>query len=203
VVSQCLAASTACQVLLSDLATLVKHSLIPNLRRNQNHNRNFVNTSNGVVPPPWLQMASKSQTFQDDEPQEEDDNNHLVLPLGNHGGWASVCTIDWTKPLNEHVSSIIPELDWIIASDCVWLKSMLDALLDTVQGIFQRNGEARLLLSFQRRDGIDDGMFTRIETIVESVQSRGWTLECLAWRYSHIMDGDTQPKEVFLLEISP
>lgn len=195
VVSMCLAASFGSQVLLSDLPTLVENSLLPNLKRNQNHDR-LHEVTDEITAPSWLHTASQDLEFLDEEEEQ------VVVPIGSQGGWASICNIDWTKSLNEQVSSIVPELDFIIASDCVWLKSMLEALLNTVDALFQRNKESRLLLSFQRRDSKDSQMFTNIDAVVESVQSKGWTLECLAWRTA-LVDGDSTPKEVFLLEISP
>jgi hypothetical protein len=71
----------------------------------------------------------------------------------------------------------------------------MNSLLDTVHAIFQDNPLARLILSFKRRDGTDSTMFTKVETVVESVLARGWPLECLAWRYASSEDNEER-KEV-------
>lgn len=203
VVSLSLAASSSVQVLLTDLPTLVEYSILPNLKRNENVQRrspdNKDNTKSGAdVPPKWLCKASSNQIF---EEEEFDGDEKPVYPIGNAGGWASVAAVDWTKPLSDQVSSIANEMDWIIACDCVWLVSMLESLLETVERIFQNNLNARLLLSFQRRDSSDASRFTRIETIVDAVDARGWKSECLAWRYTRV-EGDSESKEVVVLEIS-
>jgi predicted nicotinamide N-methyase len=203
VVSLSLAASTAAQVLMTDLPTLVEYSILPNLRQNANQEMRTKCSDNShsmkFSPPAWLCSASSNQNF---EEEEIEGAQELVFPVGDAGGWASVAAVDWTKPLSDEISSIASELDWIIASDCVWLMSMLDALLNTVESLFQKNkSNARLLLSFQRRETSDASRFTRIETIVDSVHARGWDIECLAWRYTYV-DGDSKPKEVVVLEIA-
>jgi len=117
------------------------------------------------------------------------------------GGWASVANIDWTAPLNEEVSSI-SSLNWIMASDCVWLVSMLDSLLNTVDSLFKLNPNARLLLSFQRRDAGDNTRFSSVSSIIGSVRKRKWSIECLAWRNVR-QEGEREPKEAFVFEIVP
>ena len=121
--------------------------------------------------------------------------------MGSRGGWASIANIDWTEPLNEEVSSI-SSLDWIIASDCVWLVSMLDSLLNTVDSLFRLNPNARLILSFQRRDAGDNTRFSSVSSIVSSVRKRDWSIDCLAWRHVR-QEGEDEPKEVFVFEIIP
>lgn len=145
--------------------------------------------------PSWLCEASSNIELKEEEEDEE-----LVFPIGNTGGWASIANIDWTAPLNEEVASI-SSLDLIIASDCVWLVSMLDSLLNTVDSLFKSNPNARLLLSFQRRDKGDSTRFSKVTSIIKSVQRRKWSIECLAWRYVR-QEGEKEPKEVFLFEIT-
>jgi len=185
-------AFSGCQVLLSDLPTLVEHSLLPNLICNREIKRGI----KSIKEPRWLCNASHDMKF-----EENEDNENVVFPIGNNGGWASITTIDWTEPLNEQVSSIT-SLDWIIASDCVWLVSMLESLLNTVDSLFRKNHKARLLLSFQRRESTDGSRFSSVSSIVNSVQERQWSLDCLAWRHVR-QDGENEPKEVFVFEIAP
>jgi len=188
-----LAAATGSEVLLTDLPTLVENSLLPNLRRNESRN-DTIRRETSTTEPAWLRKASLNLEF------EEEENENVVFPIGNMGGWASIATIDWTQPLNDQVSSI-SSLDWIIASDCVWLVSMLESLLNTVDTLFSLNPNARLIMSFQRRDGIDSTQFSSLSSIVNSVKKREWSLVLLAWRYVN-QEGEDKPKEVFLFEIA-
>jgi hypothetical protein len=181
--------------------TLVQNSLLPNLKRNREESRaKGVDDGDSLRKPTWLRKASSNIEFEDEEEDEEEDDD-LVFPIGNIGGWASVANIDWTVPLNEEVSSI-SSLDWIIASDCVWLVSMLDSLLNTVDSLFKLNPNARLLLSFQRRDSGDIVRFSSVSSIISSVRTRKWSIECLAWRHVR-QEGERELKEVFVFEITP
>jgi hypothetical protein len=120
-------AATGAQVLLTDLSTLVTHSICPNLAMNssssssdsliQQQKSQQQPLSPPLAPPAWL-------------------NGTNAKPIGR--GWAGATALDWTVPVNEQLPS--PELyttiDVVVASDCVWLVSMLDALLSTVASIF-------------------------------------------------------------------
>lgn len=171
--------------------------MLPNLKRNRDESRmEGVDGGDCLRIPTWLRKASSNITL-----EEEEDEENLVFPIGNNGGWASVANIDWTVPLNEEVSSI-SSLDWIIASDCVWLVSMLDSLLTTVEALFKLNPNARLLLSFQRRDSGDNTRFSSVTSIIRSVQRKEWSIECLAWRHVR-QEGERELKEVFVFEIIP
>jgi len=102
---------------------------------------------------------------------------------------------------------------------------MLKGLFFTVQAIFDAAAVSetgrdvpKLLLSFQRRDA---DMFTTVDQVLEEIQSRGWSMKCLAWYPVIYKDEDnnesedgcdagtdkneqnTETKEVFLFEISP
>ena len=122
-------------------------------------------------------------------------------------GWASAKALDWTKPLspNQLNPSQIESIDMIVASDCVWLVSMLEALLDTVRGVFEQSKRSpTFIMSFQRRDASSDdsALFTTVDRVLTSVRGRGWSFECLAWRPVRLGDGEGD-KEVFIFEIRP
>lgn len=179
--------------------TLVENSLLPNLKRNREESRvKDIGGEDSVRKPTWLSEASSSVEFEEEDSDEEEDED-LVFPIGKRGGWASAAVIDWTAPLNDDVASI-SSLDWIIASDCVWLRSMLDSLLDTVDSLFRLNPNARLLLSFQRRDSGDNTKFSSVSSIIDSVHRRNWSIECLSWRHVR-QEGEKELKEVFVFEI--
>eukprot|EP00934_Nitzschia_sp_Nitz4_P007289 Nitzschia sp. Nitz4//scaffold32_size149145//94155//95291//NITZ4_002889-RA/size149145-processed-gene-0.130-mRNA-1//-1//CDS//3329548099//7279//frame0 len=202
-------------VLLTDLPTLVGHSVLPNLLRNQQNSR-LEEASTSTSPlPDWLYKIAS--TFDPDLLEEVDevcDHPTLCFPIGDCGGWASAAAVDWTVPLCQQVPDMPSSIDYVVASDCVWLVSMLNSLLDTVAAIFalamdrssdsdDDSSQPHLLLSFQRRDkdNQDDAKFTRVDTVLENVKQRGWHVECLAWRYVSV-EGETEPKELFLFDIS-
>jgi predicted nicotinamide N-methyase len=178
VVGASLAAAGA-HVLLTDLKTLVQHSTQPNLERN-------ASTTTSTAPPPaWLPSNA--------------------VPIGS--GWAASTAVDWTIPLDEQLEDaerVMENVEVIIASDCVWLVNMMEPLFETVDCVFRRNPNAKLLLSFQRRDPKDtstsSSMFTTVDRVLTTMmEQRKWSVHCLAWRPIHQSD----PKEVFLFEATP
>ncbi|GAX11537.1 hypothetical protein FisN_22Lu261 [Fistulifera solaris] len=162
------------EVLATDLPTLVENAIYPNQQRNKNN-------APSSPCPEWLAASS-------------------TVPIGS--GWLGSTALDWTKPVQEQLSEIQRHnLDLIVASDCVWLVSMLDALLDTVASLFHFSPNATFLMSFQRRDvRKESALFTTVDGILSAVRCRGWALDCLSWKYVKV-DGDEEKKEVFLLEI--
>jgi len=118
-------------------------------------------------------------------------------------GWEPVHSTDWTISVEQQIpTDIITPIDVLVASDCVWLVSMLDDILDTVAGIFQHSPNVKFLMSFQRPDS-DEGdssrMFTTVDCVLVNVMNRGWTIDCLAWQ-PVVYDKDDSI-EVFFFEI--
>ena len=206
-------AACGAEVLLTDLPTLVDNSIKPNLVRNKScaiNNANNNNESSRIdsdeqqasgsavnhdCPPKWLTSTSSSAAETD------------PVPIGR--GWANATALDWTRPVHEQLStSQLEGVDLIVASDCVWLTSMLDSLLDTVESIFSYAAPAdasnstttrplppprsrSFLMSFQRRDSSSSsqsgssgsGMFTTVDMIIDTIKrKRMWNIDCLAWR---------------------
>ena len=172
-VGSCLANSGA-HVVMTDLPTLVAHSIEPNLIRNS--------MGSNEKCPEWLQSIS-------------------AVKIGH--GWAAATSLDWTVPVEQQISThMLSNIDVVVASDCVWLVSMLDALLDTVAGIFRHSPHAKLLMSFQRRDsaqGNASSMFTTVDRVLADIKDRGWTVDCLTWR--QVVYNKNDGKEVFVFEI--
>jgi predicted nicotinamide N-methyase len=169
------------QVVLTDLPTLVDHATRGNLYANRSSN-----SSNNKVSPV---AASEGKS----PPATPDWFSTEPVLIGNHNnGWATTMALDWRIPIDQQLPlSMYSNLDFIVASDCVWLVSMLDALLDTVAAIFEACTKSSstiptLILSFQRRDsrceGDDSPNFTTVHRVMRSVQARGWSMDCLAWR---------------------
>lgn len=162
-------------VLVTDLPTLVTNAILPNQQRNQK------DSAASLSCPVWLSGA---------------------VPMGR--GWLGATPLDWTKSVHEQLSEEQrQDLDLILASDCVWLVSMLDAILDTVSCLFLESPRASFLLSFQKRDVHgESALFTTVESIVDAVHQRKWSLNCLAWNHVKV-DGEEEMKKVFLFEIQP
>lgn len=186
------------QVLLTDLADLVKDSLYPNLLQNSNHNNihqqkcNMSSDENDSCPD-WL---GQSQSYP-------------AVAVGK--GWVAATALDWNKPLEDQLSPEQCHVDLIVACDCVWLISMLQGLFSTAAAIFKSSKTnsdlksrriPRLLLSFQRRDS---DMFTTVDRVLDEIKAHNWSVECLAWYpVTYEEDGESKSeKEVFLFEISP
>jgi hypothetical protein len=186
-------ASAGARVLLTDLPTLVDNAVQPNLHRNKE-------TASAAQKeeecPAWLEQFD-------------------AMPIGR--GWAATTPLDWTRPVESQLSAdLLSNTDLIIASDCVWLVSMLTALLDAVQVVFAASpATTAFVMSFQRRDAAQQGggagdhddddstLFTTVDRVVAAVEARRWSMECLAWRPA-VLDGTAyDDKEVFVLEILP
>ena len=192
VVGCCLAAAGG-HVLLTDLPTLVEHSVKPNLERNKNSQANLSSNDEDIAAaaltcPAWLKWQSDT-----------------AVRIGT--GWAATTTIDWKEPL---VDQQLPaeqcrSIDLIVASDCVFLVEMLESLLAVVANIFAQAQERKpaLMLSFQRRDakdGDNSKSFTTVNRVIAEVKARGWSIDCLAW-YPVVVGEDRS--QVFVFEILP
>lgn len=180
------------EVLLTDLPTLVDHSIEPNLKVNgtivagqvapDNRNRR----ENGKLPEWLLQQPIKGS-----------DAN--VYEFGT--SYVATNALDWTRPVCEQICLPGTDVDLILASDCVWLVSMLESLLDTVSDIMGH--KSKFLLSMQKRevDGTESaGMFTTVQSVLDAIEERSWKWACVAWKPVRLVDG--QDSEAFAFEIT-
>ena len=192
------AASNGAQVLLTDLPTLVTESLLPNLQRNANTKKSS-KTAQDESPSAWLvspEPTTPVDTVKDESSSSSTPDLPAPVPIGS--GWVAAAPLDWTQPVVDQqlTRKQCQAVDMIIACDCVWLVSMLDGLLNTVQEIFHAHDSSAgsshskptLLMSFQRRDPKDttnnseNGMFTTVDRVIDEIKKRQWSLECLAWQ---------------------
>ncbi|KAL7531066.1 hypothetical protein ACHAXR_003822 [Thalassiosira sp. AJA248-18] len=181
------------QVLISDLPTLVENAIDCNLLRNKKVTASIPNKlSKEDSCPSWLAPDG--------------------MQIGK--GWAKSTPLDWTCPLDEQLTKDqTSSIDFIVASDVVFLASMLDSLLHTVESLFQASSSNNpsFILSFQRRDakdGEESTMFTTVKGVISAIEERGWKLDCLAWRpvtvrkeTNGVVTNDES--EVFVFEIKP
>lgn len=159
-------AAIGSQVLLTDLPTLVSNAIDGNLLRNE---KPSISISTAII---------------------EDECPSWLAPDGvriGASGWAFAHPLDWMRPLDEQLTKgQTTNIDFIIASDVVFLVSMLNALLNTVESIFQAShNNPSFILSFQRRDakdGEESATFTTVKGVMLAVEDRGWSIDCLAWR---------------------
>lgn len=179
-------------VLITDLPTLVENAIDDNLQRNSMEDPIEESEMNLDAFPSWL--GSKAYR------------------IGK--GFANSASLDWTIPIEDQLTfDQCKSIDFIIASDVVFLVSMLTALLDTVASIFALSSanNPSFILSFQRRDsqdGEDSESFTTVKRVISEVKKRGWSVDCLAWRPVTVLkerDGRVvkDMSEVFVFEIRP
>lgn len=176
-------AAMGAEVILTDLSTLVDNAIQSNIVLNE----------------------MKDEIHTKDNPKWMEDSNAVRIGYG----WAGVKALDWSHPVHQQLPiNMYNDIDFIIASDCVWLSSMLNSLLDTVASVFEASRKETgpvLLMSFQRRDtkqkGVDS-MFTTVDTVVNTMKERNWKIECISWRYSDLRNDDGSPKEVYLFHVS-
>jgi hypothetical protein len=178
-------------VLLTDLSTLVENAIHVNLERNESILASFQIDGNDCVPcPSWLATGRR---------------------MGK--GWADAASLDWTKHISEQITyEQSSSIDMIIASDVVFLRTMMKSLFDTVEALFQasKDNKPSLILSFQKRDakdGKESEAFTTVDGVLAAVEERGWKVECLAWRTVAVRVEDAtglvqdDTSEVFVFEI--
>lgn len=174
------------KVLMTDLKTLVDHSLWPNIMANITED-NMKKTNDET--PFWL-------------------GEHVTKVKK---GWASAIPLDWTKSVSDQLQKEqIENVELIISCDCVWLVSMMDGVLNSAALVFEmsKSEDITLLMSFQRRDNKDGSKsetFTTVEGVLASVEARGWKVKCLAWRPVVVkgIDDFREKKDVFIFEIRP
>lgn len=180
-------ASLGAHVLLTDLPTLVENAIEANLERNEK----ILGTYNDDLcpTPTWLESGRR---------------------IGM--GYADSTPLDWTKPIEEQLTEEQSStIDIILASDVVFLASMMKSLFDTVAALFKtsRQKNPSLILSFQKRDAQDQDSlsFTTVDGVIAAVKERGWTIDCLAWRTVAVRKEDINgvvrddESEVFVFEI--
>ena len=186
------------QVLLTDLPTLVENAIDCNLAHNEKITASISNANDSPTNienecPQWL------------APDE--------IRIGK--GWAATASLDWTRPVKEQLTTEqSSSIEFIVASDVVFLVSMLNSLFDTVDSIFceASNNNPSFILSFQRRDakeGEESSLFTTVKGVLSAVEDRGWVCECLAWRPVAVRKEESNgavtdaESEVFVFEIKP
>ena len=129
-------AAAGAHVLLTDLATLVENATYPNILANCNKlDDNHVNNKH---------ICDHTTTSMNDEYAEclQWLQPFHGVPIGK--GWAATTPLDWTQPISKQLHRHHYEnVDLIVASDCVWLVSMLNALLDTVAFFFQQSSTSQ------------------------------------------------------------
>jgi hypothetical protein len=191
-VGTCLAAAGG-NVLITDLSILVEHGIWPNLRRNSNNNNSRSNNSDEASPsshdsecPSFLETAIKYSPTSNDNY-----NNHDPVPIGK--GWASAVVIDWFQPLSSQLSNeTVSNIDIIVACDCLFLKKLIDPLLNMISDIFDAaarndNNDCKLLFTYERRNMM--GLFISLEDLLDKITNeRGWLIECLSWRTLSVED---------------
>jgi hypothetical protein len=191
---------------MTDLPTLVEEAVGVNLARN------------------GRRIAPLSTTVWSAGDDHESSCPRWLEPGGTRvgKGWAAAAPLDWTRPLDGQLTpEAASSVELLVASDVVFLMSMLNALFDTVGSIFEASSSAGLsfVLCFQRRDAADGdhddggcsgagGAFTTATGVISAAERRGWSVDCLAWRPVTVRKetggivADNE-SEVFLLEIRP
>lgn len=177
IVGTCLAAVGA-KVLVTDLPVLVEHSIRPNLKRNGNVDDVF-----------------------------ESNNNDCDFFLNSHEyshiekGWAQAVVLDWLIPISEQLpQSTSSAIDVVIACDCLFLRKLIDPLLSILSTLFQYSLKSpKFLFTFQQRNM--KGVFISLDELIERIEDRGWSVECIAWRPVAV-DGDGE-QDLYLFEVHP
>ena len=115
-------------------------------------------------------------------------------------GWACATALDWLKPVSEQLSSSVMSIDVIIACDCLFLKKLIDPLLDDIISVlFDTMATPRLLFTYQRRHLM--GVFIGLEDLLERIELRGLHAQCVAWRNIEVEGDGTN--ELYLFEVTP
>ena len=91
-------------------------------------------------------------------------------------------------------------IDLVVSCDGLWLKHMLESILNVLDSVFAAAAAPPpFIFTYQRRG--KNEMFTTLEGVLDAMQCRGWTTECLAWRMVHCgknEDGSDEVNQLFL-----
>ena len=209
-------AAVGAQVILTDLPTLVTHAIGPNIDRNANKVNTTTTTTTTTTndaattitdvirtnaPPPNGNPISDSSSLAWNSSQWIPD----AVAVGR--GWAQAAVLDWMKPLDEQKiarDTFLSKLDLVVSCDGLWLKRMLESILNVLDSVFALSDSVQFLFTYQRRG--KNEMFTTLEGVLDALQRRGWTTECLAWRTVHCgtnEDGSEEINPLFLFRTTP
>ena len=113
-------------------------------------------------------------------------NEQDYIQIGE--GYARATVLDWLKPISEQQSTeTISTFDVIIGCDCLFLEKLVDPFLNMIEDLFDQCKRPTLLFTYQRRNM--KGVFSTLEDLLKRVESRGWSVDCLACR-SISVEGD-------------
>ena len=200
VVGSCLAAAGA-NVLITDLPVLVKHGIGPNLRRNGRANSIRIDDGEEECDhrqqlcPKFLIDTCASETTATDDTASLD-----AVKLGK--GWAKSAVLDWFKPVEGQLPlSTTSDIDVIVACDCIFLRKLADPLLTTIATIFEHSSakNPKFFFTFQRRNML--GLFIQLEELLDMIEERGWSVECVAWRDVEVEDDGIHQN--YLFQVTP
>lgn len=115
-------------------------------------------------------------------------------------GSAKAQVLDWLKPISEQLSNDT-SFDVIVACDCLFLRKLIDPLLNVISDLFHQSSKnsPKLLFTYERRNMM--GVFIGLEELLERIKYKGWSVECLAWRTIPV-EGDGEHK-LYLFEVTP
>lgn len=183
-----LACVARAHVLQTDLPVLTEHAIQVNQQRNAHQHTDETEIS--------------SSTDRDDRICPSLLQAYQGLPVGTDGGWVGSCVVDWTAPLKEQLAdpTTASQIDLVVACDCLWLKHLLEPVLDRIQEIFEQSRDNRpvFVCTYQNRGR--NAMYSDLPTIRASIEVREWKLDCLAW---HVVDcGDHHTNDLMVLLIS-
>jgi hypothetical protein len=193
-VGTCLAALGG-TVLITDLAVLVEHGILPNLRRND---RRRIRRN---------RRKCRANAGKDDNDVHENETHPPPL-LDAHDvyriecGRAQAAVLDWSLPVSEQLPNVTSgAFDVIVACDCMWMRKLIDPLFNVIATLFERcrSNDPSFLFTYQRRNMM--GVFIGMEELLERIEGRGWIVECIAWR-TIAVEGDGE-QDLHLFEVRP
>ncbi|KAL3777738.1 hypothetical protein HJC23_005371 [Cyclotella cryptica] len=212
-------------VLMTDLPVLVHHGIRPNLLRN----RKKTNVSSAQVDHVTTNDNDKSNAASSFSflatlhPIEQGTTTTMTHPIPIGSGYARPTVLDWFQPIRDQLASTtVSNIHVIVACDCIFLTKIVDPLLDTVGQIFDccmerdradrrindaagggeedgREGTTTTcLFTYQKRNL--SGVFISLEELLRRIETRGWSVRCLAWR--KVMVEEDGEHDLYLFEMS-
>lgn len=217
-------AAAGAHVILTDLPTLVNHAIGPNIERNANSNTSTTGdaatTSSASATTRDImenaQLTNNNAVITETDAQSSSSRSSTWIPdaVAVGRGFAQAAVLDWMKPLadqriansdnDNNNNTALSNLDLVVSCDGLWLKHMLGSILSVLDSVFALCGSVQFLFTYQRRG--KNEMFTTLEGVLDALQQRGWTTECLAWRTVHCgtnEDGSEEINRLFLFRTTP
>ena len=158
------AAAHGAHIMLTDIASVTNDMLIPNIA---------LNTSESIE-------KTKAKTWPNS------------VPIGVNGGSAAAAVLDWNKGIDT-VKESTDGLDFVIASEVVWLKELVEPFVKTMYSLLCLPSRPICLVVCRERAKENSQTFAHVSEILDALKA----LDCTVSLISSQTGPDREPTSTF------